>query len=129
MAPEASHTMPPQPVPILALDEVVTRCTDARAGGKTIVLAHGAFDILTVAHLRSLTRAKTQGDVLVVVVENDAAVRAHTGEGHPLLPLRDRIALVAALRPVDYVLANEERTIEHIQRELEPIVHVVENGQ
>ncbi len=94
-----------------------------RGEGRQIVFANGCFDLLHVGHVRYLEAARRQGDVLVVGVNGDAAVRQLKGEGRPILPVAARIELVAALRSVSYVIVFEELTAEPLLRELRPHIH------
>jgi rfaE bifunctional protein nucleotidyltransferase chain/domain len=95
----------------------------ARAAGRTIVLANGAFDLLHVGHVRYLEAAKALGEVLVVAVNSDASVRAAKGAGRPVVPQAERVELVAALRCVDHVLLFDEPDVRAVIRSLRPHVH------
>lgn len=105
------------------LDTVVRAVRAARALGKTIVLANGAFDLLHVGHLRYLQGAKRCGDLLVVAVNADASVRRAKGPTRPLVPEGERAELVAALACVDWVTVFEDDDVRRIIRALEPDVH------
>jgi rfaE bifunctional protein nucleotidyltransferase chain/domain len=94
-----------------------------RAGGKTVVLANGAFDLLHVGHVRYLRAAAKLGDILVVAVNDDASVRRLKGSGRPVFPLGERMELVAALEEVDYVVAFGEDDVRKVIRSLKPDVH------
>jgi len=91
--------------------------------GLRVAFANGCFDLLHVGHLRYLEAARAEGDVLVVGVNGDAAVRALKGPGRPLLSGSARAELVAALQAVDYVVIFDEPTAEAVLRELRPEVH------
>lgn len=91
--------------------------------GARIVLANGCFDLLHVGHVRYLTDARRQGDVLVVALNTDESVRALKGPARPLAPLGERAEVVAALRAVDHVTSFGERTLEATLRLLRPHVH------
>jgi rfaE bifunctional protein nucleotidyltransferase chain/domain len=95
----------------------------ARAAGRSIVLANGAFDLLHVGHVRYLEAAKALGDVLVVAINSDASVRASKGPGRPVVPQAERAELVAALRCVDHVLIFDEPDVRAVIRALKPHVH------
>lgn len=92
--------------------------------GKTVVWTNGCFDILHVGHLHCLEQAKRLGDILVVGVNIDTAVRALKGEGRPIFPLEERMRMLAALRVTDYVVAFEGTTPEAALLDLKPDVHV-----
>jgi D-glycero-beta-D-manno-heptose 1-phosphate adenylyltransferase len=94
-----------------------------RKQGKRIVFANGCFDILHVGHVRYLSGARAEGDVLVVGINADSGVQDLKGPGRPVLDERARASLVAALRDVDYVLIFPEPNVEALLSELRPDVH------
>jgi rfaE bifunctional protein nucleotidyltransferase chain/domain len=108
---------------ILARDELIKRLDTLRAAGKRIVLTNGCFDVLHVGHIRYLSGARREGDVLVVAINSDSSERRLKGPGRPILPERARAELVAALEAVDYVLIFEEPNVEPLLRQLRPHVH------
>jgi rfaE bifunctional protein nucleotidyltransferase chain/domain len=91
--------------------------------GRTVVWTNGVFDLLHVGHARSLAAAKAFGDVLVVGVNDDAAVTAAKGAGRPLVPAAERAELLAALDVADAVVVFEEATPERALEQLRPEVH------
>lgn len=94
-----------------------------RREGRRIAFANGCFDLLHVGHVRYLEAARAEGDVLVVGVNADQAVRECKGPGRPLLPAEARAELVSALAAVDYVVIFGEPTAEAVLTELRPHVH------
>jgi D-beta-D-heptose 7-phosphate kinase / D-beta-D-heptose 1-phosphate adenosyltransferase len=76
----------------------------AKRAGNTIVMTNGCFDILHLGHVSYLERARALGDKLVIAVNSDASVRRLKGEGRPINRLEDRMALLSALRCVDWVI-------------------------
>ena len=108
---------------LVSRDELLRRAASWRAGGKTVALANGLFDIVHVGHLRYLEEAATLADVLVVAINDDESVRRLKGEGRPILPAADRAELVAALRCVDYVVVFPEPTVGPLLTTLRPDVH------
>ena len=95
-----------------------------RVEKKTVVFTNGLFDLLHVGHLRYLRQARAMGDVLIVGLNSDASARAFKGLGHPIVPLDERIELLAALEPVDYVVTFDEPTAERLVGLLRPDVFV-----
>ncbi|MEO0997962.1 MAG: bifunctional D-glycero-beta-D-manno-heptose-7-phosphate kinase/D-glycero-beta-D-manno-heptose 1-phosphate adenylyltransferase HldE [Pseudomonadota bacterium] len=83
---------------------------EARARGERIVMTNGCFDILHAGHVAYLEEAKTLGDRLIVAVNSDDSVRELKGEGRPVNPLADRMAVLAGLAAVDWVVAFTEPT-------------------
>ncbi|HEY2546348.1 MAG TPA: adenylyltransferase/cytidyltransferase family protein [Candidatus Acidoferrum sp.] len=94
-----------------------------RTRGQRIVFANGCFDTLHVGHIRYLEGARREGDVLVVGVNADSSVCALKGPGRPILDENARALLVAALRPVDYVVLFSEPSVESLLEDLRPDVH------
>ena len=92
--------------------------------GKAVVFTNGCFDILHAGHVRYLTEARAQGDVLIVGLNSDASVRALKGDARPVNPAPDRAEVVAALRSVDHVVVFDEATAEELVRQLRPDVYV-----
>lgn len=71
---------------------------------KKIVLALGSFDIVHPGHIKYLEWAKQQGDILVVTLKSDEQIADHKGPSRPIVSAQNRVAVVAALKPVDYAL-------------------------
>ena len=84
------------------------------------MFANGCFDTLHVGHVRYLEGARSEGDVLVVGVNDDASVRKLKGAGRPMLSESARADLVAALRAVDYVVLFHEPNVEPLLELLRP---------
>jgi len=91
--------------------------------GKNVVLANGCFDILHVGHLRYLQGARALGDVLVVAINSDKSMRAIKDSGRPILGQDERVALVSALRCVDYVVLFDEPNVSRVLDVLRPAIH------
>jgi rfaE bifunctional protein nucleotidyltransferase chain/domain len=108
---------------IIAWAEVSALGERLRRAGHRVVFANGCFDLLHVGHIRYLQAAREEGDVLIVGVNSDRAVRALKGPGRPLLPAEARAELVAALESVDHVVIFDDLTAENILLELRPDVH------
>jgi D-glycero-beta-D-manno-heptose 1-phosphate adenylyltransferase len=93
------------------------------AAREGLVLANGLFDVLHVGHVRYLEGARAAGETLLVAVNSDASARRLKGPGRPVIPLDERLELVAALGCVDWVTWFEEETVETLLRLLRPAVH------
>lgn len=104
--------------------EMLDRVVEARKG-KTLVFTNGVFDVLHAGHVHLLASARSMGDLLVVGVNTDDSVRRlGKAADRPINPLADRIAVLEALRAVDFVLPFEEDTPVELIKELRPDVHV-----
>jgi D-beta-D-heptose 7-phosphate kinase/D-beta-D-heptose 1-phosphate adenosyltransferase len=71
-----------------------------------------------------LDQARSLGDRLVVAVNSDASVARLKGAGRPVNPLERRMAVLAALESVDWVLSFDEDTPETLLRSLRPDILV-----
>ena len=91
--------------------------------GKKVVLANGCFDILHVGHLRYLQHARKMGDVLVVAINSDKSTRLIKDSGRPILGEKERVSMVSALRPVDYVVLFDEPDVLRVLDVLRPAIH------
>ena len=95
-------------------DEVLSRLAKCRAAGQRIVMTNGCFDLLHPGHIRYLQQAAKLGDLLIVAVNDDDSVRRLKGAGRPVNTVEDRMAVLAALEAVDFVLPFSEDTPERL---------------
>lgn len=109
---------------LLARPEAAEVAAEARRRGERIVLTNGCFDILHAGHVAYLEEAKLRGDRLLVAVNTDASVSRLKGPGRPINPLADRMAVLAGLAAVDWVVPFEEDTPEALVGEVLPDVLV-----
>jgi len=78
---------------------------------RPLVFTNGCFDILHRGHIDCLQRAAALGESLLVGVNSDHSVRLQNkGAGRPVMPLEDRMTVLAALATVDAVVAFEQET-------------------
>ena len=92
-----------------------------------LVFTNGCFDILHAGHLESLRYARSLGDKLVVAVNTDESV-AKNKPGRPFVSLDDRMALLAGLEFVDFVIPFSEPTPLEIIKRIKPDV-LVKGGE
>lgn len=72
----------------------------------TIGYTTGVYDMFHVGHLNILRRAKEKCDYLIVGVSTDKCVESYKGRT-PIIPFEQRSAIVAAIRYVDEVVAQD----------------------
>jgi len=77
---------------------------------KKVVFTNGCFDILHSGHVDYLTKAKALGDILVVGLNSDKSIREIKGEKRPIVNEHNRGIILAALKPVDYIVLFDEET-------------------
>jgi D-beta-D-heptose 7-phosphate kinase/D-beta-D-heptose 1-phosphate adenosyltransferase len=76
--------------------------------GHRIVFTNGCFDILHVGHLRYLTAARQEGDLLVVGLNSDRSVAEIKGPRRPIVPEQQRAEILSGLSCIDYVTLFDE---------------------
>jgi rfaE bifunctional protein nucleotidyltransferase chain/domain len=86
---------------LLPLPRLGAIADELRAAGRSVVLAHGSFDLLHIGHVRHLQSARSQGDVLIATITADAFI--NKGPGRPVFPEALRSEMLASLEIVDYV--------------------------
>jgi D-beta-D-heptose 7-phosphate kinase/D-beta-D-heptose 1-phosphate adenosyltransferase len=97
---------------------------EAKQRGERIVMTNGCFDILHAGHVAYLEEAKTLGDRLLVAVNDDPSVARLKGKQRPITPLADRLAVLAGLAAVDWVVPFSEDTPARLIETLLPDVLV-----
>ena len=109
---------------VATLDEAAAFARRCRAQGRRVVLTNGCFDLLHAGHVSGLEHARSQGDALIVAVNDDASVRRAKGSGRPVQGLERRLRLLASLACVDLVFPFAADTPAEVVRALEPDVLV-----
>jgi D-beta-D-heptose 7-phosphate kinase / D-beta-D-heptose 1-phosphate adenosyltransferase len=99
-----------------------------RTENSQVVLTNGCWDLLHAGHLATLSWAKTQGDTLVVAVNDDQSVRRVKGPGRPIVDQDKRTRILAGLACVDWVVLFPEETPEPLLHSLQPHVCVLVKG-
>ncbi len=97
---------------------------ECRSRGERLVMTNGCFDILHAGHVAYLEEAKARGDRLLVAVNDDDSVRRLKGAGRPVNALADRMAVLAGLAAVDWVVPFSEDTPERLIEAVAPDVLV-----
>lgn len=91
-------------------EQLLYALRDAKMHGEKIVMTNGCFDIMHAGHVTYLQQAKALGDRLIVAVNSDASVKGLKGPGRPVNNLERRMAVLAALGSVDWVVSFDEET-------------------
>jgi rfaE bifunctional protein nucleotidyltransferase chain/domain len=96
---------------------------EKRAEGKLVVWTNGCFDLLHSGHIHSLQSARKLGDVLVVGVNSDTSISHLKGPDRPIVPVSQRLELLAALECVDRVVAFDGATPQWLLSRLRPDIY------
>jgi rfaE bifunctional protein nucleotidyltransferase chain/domain len=113
---------------VVSQANLILHRSEWKRNGKRVVCAAGAFDLLHPGHVRLLEQARSHGDVLVVGILGDEAVRAsRSGAGRaparPVNPASERAEVVAGLAAVDAACVIEGSPRDFVAR-LSPDVFV-----
>ncbi len=108
----------------MTAEQLLIAVHDARAHGEKIVFTNGCFDIIHAGHVGYLSKAKKLGNRLIVAINDDDSVRRLKGEGRPINPVDRRMAVLAGLEAVDWVVSFSEDTPEILLETLRPDVLV-----
>lgn len=92
----------------------------AQARGEKVVMTNGCFDILHAGHVSYLNHAAELGDRLIVAVNTDESVKRLKGPGRPVNPTERRMAVLAGLGAVDWVVPFAEDTPQRLIAEVLP---------
>ena len=95
---------------MVEVPDLIRQVGAARQRGERLVMTNGCFDILHAGHVAYLEEAKGLGDRLVVAVNDDNSVTRLKGAGRPVCPLEDRMAVLAGLAAVDWVVPFSDDT-------------------
>ena len=78
---------------------------------KKIIVVSGYFDPIHKGHIEYMEKAKSHGDMLVVIVNSDK--QTVMKKGKPFMPCEERIQIVRSLSIVDMVVesVDEDRTV------------------
>jgi len=105
-------------------DELLKMIINSQNQGEKVVITNGCFDLMHSGHIRYLKEAAKSGERLVVAVNSDESVKILKGPSRPIMPLADRMELLAALSCVDWVVSFDEKTPERLICKLKPDVLV-----
>lgn len=109
---------------VMTAEQLQIAVMDAKAHGESIVFTNGCFDIIHAGHVGYLTEAKQLGDRLIVAINDDESVRRLKGAGRPINPVERRMAVLAGLEAVDWVVSFSADTPEPLLESLQPDILV-----
>ncbi len=95
-----------------------------QAKNKKIVFTAGSWDLIHVGQCRYLERAKAMGDVLVVGVSSNEAIKKVKGPNKPILDEKIRAEMLTYLKSVDFVTVLPEPSCTPSLGLLRPDIYV-----
>lgn len=109
---------------VMTVEQLMIAVSMAKRQGEKIVMTNGCFDILHAGHVSYLQAASELGNKLIVAVNADDSVRRLKGQGRPINNLERRMAVLAGLASVDWVVPFTEDTPEEVISQLLPDILV-----
>ncbi|MGL6261639.1 bifunctional D-glycero-beta-D-manno-heptose-7-phosphate kinase/D-glycero-beta-D-manno-heptose 1-phosphate adenylyltransferase HldE [Vibrio sp. WXL210] len=117
---EAVHGSQDTDFGVTSESALIAAVKKAQAKGESVVMTNGCFDILHAGHVSYLNHAATLGDRLIVAVNTDESVKRLKGPGRPVNPTDRRMAVLAGLGAVDWVVPFAEDTPQRLISEVLP---------
>ena len=109
---------------VMTAEQLRIAVQDAKAHDEKIVFTNGCFDIVHAGHVGYLAKAKQLGNRLIVAINDDESAHRLKGPGRPINPVERRMAVLAGLEAVDWVVSFSEDTPEPLLEFLQPEVLV-----
>jgi len=104
-------------------EDLEKKVAELKAHGKTIGTLNGSFDLLHAGHLEMIYQASLQADVLIVALNSDASIKKYKSPLRPIIPLENRLQMMAALGMVSFVTWFDETDPRAILGLIRPDVH------
>jgi len=103
---------------------LATHIRSLQEGGATVATLNGSFDLLHAGHLYIIYEAAKVADFLVVALNTDHSIQQYKGPSRPIIPLQERLEMMAAITFVDFVTWFDEETPCQLLTLLKPNIHV-----
>lgn len=101
-------------------EEIIKISKNLRDQAKVVVATNGCFDILHLAHVNLLEKAKKEGDVLIVLLNSDLSIKKFKSPNRPIFPENERARILAAFESVDYVTIFDEDDPLYLYKKIKP---------
>jgi len=109
---------------VMTEEQLLMALEEARAHSERIVFTNGCFDIIHAGHVGYLEDTRSLGDRLVVAINSDESVSRLKGPARPINPVDRRMAVLAGLESVDWVVPFGDDTPERLLQLIKPDVLV-----
>lgn len=109
---------------LVSQSDLMTLHEQLKSKGKKIVFTAGSWDLIHAGQCRYLEKAKSRGDVLVVGVSSNEAIRKVKGPNKPILDEKLRAEIITYLRCVDFVTILPEPSCQPTLGLLQPDVYI-----
>lgn len=109
---------------LISQSDLMTLHEKLKEKGKRIVFTAGSWDLLHVGHCRYFEEAKKHGDILVVGVSSNEAIRRVKGPNKPILDEKIRAEMLTYLRSIEFVTILPEPSCQPTLGLLRPDVYI-----
>lgn len=109
---------------LISQSDLIDLHEQLKARDKKIVFTAGSWDLIHAGQCRYLERAKEQGDILVVGVSSNEAIKRVKGPNKPILDEKIRAEMLTFLRCVDFVTILPEPSCQPSLGLLKPDVYI-----
>ena len=89
---------------------------------KRILFTNGCFDILHSGHIDFLTECKKKCDIFILGLNSDESIQENKGDKRPIIPLKQRIYNLQALKLMDFIVVFDDKTPSSIIERLKPTI-------
>jgi D-glycero-beta-D-manno-heptose 1-phosphate adenylyltransferase len=109
---------------LIAQSDLMTLHEKLKEKGKKVVFTAGGWDLIHAGQCRYLEKSKDEGDILVVGVSSNEAIRRVKGTNKPILDEKIRAEMLTYLRAVDFVTIIPEPSCQPTLGLLKPDVYI-----
>tara|TARA_S200000501_G_C20338676_1_gene532224 strand:+ start:82 stop:582 length:501 start_codon:yes stop_codon:yes gene_type:complete len=95
-----------------------------REKDQTIATLNGSFDLLHSGHLHMIYEASQLADILILALNTDKSIQTYKSAHRPVVSLKERLQMVAAIGFVDFITYFEETDPRNLYEKIRPDVHV-----
>jgi rfaE bifunctional protein nucleotidyltransferase chain/domain len=109
---------------LISQSDLMLLSEQLREKGKKIVFTAGSWDLIHAGQCRYLEKAREYGDVLVVGVSSNNAIKQVKGPNKPILDEKIRAEMLTYLKSVDFVTILPEPSCQPSLGLLKPDVFI-----
>jgi rfaE bifunctional protein nucleotidyltransferase chain/domain len=109
---------------LISQSDLISLHEKLQESGQKVVFTAGSWDLIHAGQCRYLEKAKSYGDVLVVGVSSNDAIRKVKGPNKPILDEKIRAEMLTYLKSVDFVTILPEPSCVPSLGLLKPDVYV-----
>ncbi len=112
---------------LISQSDLMSLGEQLREKGKKVVFTAGSWDLIHAGQCRYLEKARERGDVLVVGVSSNNAIKQVKGPNKPILDEKIRAEMLTFLKSVDFVTILPEPSCQPSLGLFKPDVYITVN--